>query len=83
MLLLIITNQTHQSADDVDMIRDGHEFVDRFAVLHDLWQGEVFYQESKRQVKYSYYFETQEKLCIYICKVKYILVAKSYRYLDY
>ncbi|EDV29701.1 uncharacterized protein TRIADDRAFT_52371 [Trichoplax adhaerens] len=48
--MLLIRNQSHQSTDNVDMVKDGHQFIDRFAVLRDLWYGEAIYQESKRQI---------------------------------
>ncbi|XP_070558917.1 uncharacterized protein [Ptychodera flava] len=56
-----------QAAGDVDMPVYGHQQVDRFAVLMDLWTSEADYLENKRQLldcyleAYHNVFDMQEK----------------------
>ena len=39
--------------DHIDLAAYGHQQVDRFAVLLDLWTNEAAYLENKRQVSYQ------------------------------
>ncbi|XP_071809867.1 uncharacterized protein [Asterias amurensis] len=56
-----------QAAGDVDLPSYGHQQVDRFAVLLDLWANETAFLESKRQLfdvyleAYQHVFDMHEK----------------------
>ena len=54
-----------QAAGEVDLPSYGHQQVDRFAVLLDLWSNEAAFLENKRQVSVYLQMSTNPKeLCI-------------------
>jgi hypothetical protein len=65
---------------DVDISAYGHQNVDRFGVLVDIWSNEAIYLENKRQVCRYLKKVHHEKLIRFLCWVALsVLNCSSYR----